>query len=461
MKYSMKPYIALLLACAASIQAAERPHIILVMTDDQGWGQTGYQNHPHLKTPNLDAMAANGLRFTHFYAGASNCSPTRATVLTGRSNDRAGVFDHGYPLRLQERTVAQALRDNGYATAHLGKWHLNGLRGPGIPILKEDSHHPGAFGFDTWFSVSNFFDYDPLISRQGTIEQHRGDSSEIIVREALKFLQANQHSGKPFFIVIWYGSPHAPMIANEADRAPFQNLSEKHQHHLGELKAMDRSIGALRNELRQLGIARNTLLWFNSDNGGLPGYGKEAVGNLRGHKNTMYEGGLRVPGIIEWPAVIQKPRTTPFRAGTMDIFPTIAEAAALPYSSMLQPQDGISLMPLFEREIAVRPQPLFFHHRNRGVVIDGDHKLMAQNQTFELYNLANDDEETRNLYKENDPVSQRLLQIYTKWKTSLDASREGKDYAEGVVLPNNPQRRHWKDDPAYQPYLQQFQQNVH
>lgn len=167
---------------------------------------------------------------------------------------------------------------------------------------------------------------------------------------------------------------------------------------------------ALRNGLRQLGIARNTLLWFNSDNGGLPGYGKEAVGHLRGHKNTMYEGGLRVPGIIEWPAVIQKPRTTSFRAGTMDIFPTIAEAAALPYSSMLQPQDGISLMPLFEREIAVRPQPLFFYHRNRGVVIDGDHKLMAQNKTFELYNLANDEEETRNLYKENDPVSQRLLQ---------------------------------------------------
>lgn len=459
----MKSFIALFLICltAPAIQATERPHIILVMTDDQGWGQTGYQNHPHLKTPNLDAMAANGLRFNFFYAGAANCSPTRATVLTGRSNDRAGVFDHGYPLRLQERTVAQALRDNGYATAHFGKWHLNGLRGPGIPILKEDSHHPGAFGFDTWFSVSNFFDYDPLISRQGTIEQHRGDSSEIIVREALKFLRANQNSGKPFFIVIWYGSPHAPMIAGKADRAPFQNLPEKHQHHLGELKAMDRSIGALRNGLRQLGIARNTLLWFNSDNGGLPGYGKEAVGNLRGHKNTMYEGGLRVPGIIEWPAVIQKPRTTSFRAGTMDIFPTIAEVAALPSSSMLQPQDGISLTPLFEREIAVRSKPLFFHHRNRGVVIDGDYKLIAQNKAFELYNLANDEEETRNLYNENDPVSQRLLKIYSDWKTSLNASREGKDYPEGVVLPNNPPRRFWKDDPAYQPYLNQFQQNVH
>lgn len=461
MKYSMKLFITLFLTCAAPILAEERPHIILVMTDDQGWGQIGYQNHPHLKTPNLDAMAANGLRFNYFYAGASNCSPTRATVLTGRSNDRTGVFNHGYPLRLQEKTVAQALRDNGYATAHFGKWHLNGLRGPGVPILKEDSHHPGAFGFDTWFSVSNFFDYDPLISRQGTIERHRGDSSEIIVREALQFLQANQNSGKPFFIVIWYGSPHAPMIADKADRAPFQNLPEKHQHHLGELKAMDRSIGALRKGLRQLGIARNTLLWFNSDNGGLPGYGKETVGHLRGNKSTMYEGGLRVPGIIEWPAVIQKPLTTSFRAGTVDIFPTIAEVAALPSSSMLQPQDGISLMPLLKGKISVRPRPLFFHHQNRGVVIDGDHKLVAQNKGFELYNLANDDQETRNLYKENDPVSRRLLKIYSDWKTSLNASREGKDYPEGVVLPNNPERRFWKDDPAYQPYLKQFQQNAH
>ena len=145
----------------------------------------------------------------------------------------------------------------------------------------------------------------------------------------------------------------------------------------------------------------------------------------------------------------------------MDIFPTIAEAAALPSSSMLSPQDGISLMPLLKSKIAARSKLLFFHHRNRGVIIDGDHKLIAQKGAFELYNLANDDQETRNLYNENDPVSQRLLKIYKDWKISLNASREGKDYPEGIVLPNNPERRLWKDDPAYQPYLQQFQQNVH
>ena len=137
---------------------ADKPNIILVMADDQGWGQTGYYNHPILKTPNLDAMAAAGLRFDRFYAGGPVCSPTRATVLTGRSHDRTNVQSHGYPLRNQEKTVAQALQRAGYATGHFGKWHLNGIRGPGVPVLKEDKRHPGKFGFDTWLSVTNFFE---------------------------------------------------------------------------------------------------------------------------------------------------------------------------------------------------------------------------------------------------------------------------------------------------------------
>ncbi|MCA1810059.1 MAG: sulfatase-like hydrolase/transferase, partial [Lentisphaerae bacterium] len=124
-------------------RTAGKPNIVLIMTDDQGWGETGYYNHPVLKTPNLDAMAANGLRFDRFYAAAPVCSPTRATVLTGRTNDRAGVHDHGYPLRLQEKTLPRALQQQGYRTAHFGKWHLNGIRGPGVPIFKDDPYGPG------------------------------------------------------------------------------------------------------------------------------------------------------------------------------------------------------------------------------------------------------------------------------------------------------------------------------
>ncbi len=179
----------LFLLAPAGIQAADRPNFVLVMTDDQGWGQTGYRGHPHLKTPHLDAMAANGLRLDRFYAGASNCSPTRATVLTGRTNDRTGVFNHGYPLRLQEVSLARVLLEAGYRTAHFGKWHLNGLRGPGAPILASDTHAPGGFGFTQWLSATNYIDRDPLLGRMGEFEEFEGDSSEVIVEQAVDYLR--------------------------------------------------------------------------------------------------------------------------------------------------------------------------------------------------------------------------------------------------------------------------------
>ena len=150
-------FILSLFSCTENVDD-ESPNIILIMTDDQGWGQTSYYDHPVLETPNLDAMAENGLRFERFYAAAPVCSPTRASILTGRTNDRTGVVDHGYALRKQEKTIAVALQKAGYATGHFGKWHLNGLKGPGVPILKDDDHSPESFGFDYWISTTNFFD---------------------------------------------------------------------------------------------------------------------------------------------------------------------------------------------------------------------------------------------------------------------------------------------------------------
>ena len=255
------------------------------MADDMGWGQTGYYDHPVLETPHLDAMAASGIRFDRFYAGAPNCSPTRASVMTGRSNDRTGVSNHGFPLRQQEETVAQALRKVGHATGHFGKWHLNGLRGPGVPVLASDTRGPAAFGFETWLSVTNFFDRDPLMGQASSFVELQGDSSEIIVARALEFARAQREAGRPFFAVIWYGTPHSPFVASEADRAAFQDLDEASQHHYGELVAMDRSIGTLRNGLGSLGIAEQTLVWFTSDNGGLARITPDTTGGLRGFKN--------------------------------------------------------------------------------------------------------------------------------------------------------------------------------
>lgn len=446
--------LTLALTCSLSI-AAEKPHIVLVMADDQGWGQMGYQGHPDLKTPNFDEMAASSLRFNRFYAGASNCSPSRATVLTGRSNDRTGVYTHGYPLRLQEKTIAQALSKAGYATGHFGKWHLNGLRGPGVPVLGTDTHSPGAFGFEHWLTATNYFDMDPLIGRMGEFEDFKGDSSEVAVAEALKFIEEKAVE-QPTFTVIWYGTPHDPMIASEADRAPFAHLDERAQHQYGEILAMDRSIGHLRSTLRDLGIAENTLIWYCSDNGGLSNVGEGTMGGLRGSKNTMYEGGLRVPGIIEWPAKIAKGRITDFPAGTVDIFPTIAEIVGLPEEARLQPQDGQSILPVIQGEKVQRSAALPFRHTDRGVLIEKRYKLLSQNGAYELYDLITDPAEATNLIEEKTEIAKEMISQWSEWSASVDASDAGADYPEGEVAPNQPERRFWYEDEGYLPFIEQF-----
>ncbi len=452
----MKLAIALSLFLFTAAIAVEKPHIILVMADDQGWGQTSYNGHPDLKTPHLDEMAENGLRFDRFYAGASNCSPSRATVMTGRTNDRTGVQNHGYPLRLQEKTLPQALRNTGYTTAHFGKWHLNGLRGPGAPILAGDTHNPGAFGFDHWLSVTNYFDRDPLLSRMGEFEDFEGDSSEVVIPEALKWIEKNA-SEKPTFTVVWYGTPHDPMIASEADQEPFAELPDRSRNQYGEILAMDRSIAALRKGLRDQGIADNTLIWYCSDNGGLPGFGPDTMGGLRGTKNTMYEGGLRVPGIIEWPARIPAGRVTDFPAGTVDIFPTIAEIVGIPDSAMLKPQDGLSLLPLIDgKEDGRREKPLIFRHDGRGVLNDGRYKLIARKGEFELYDLEEDQAETNDIFETEGDVASWMKKEWAKVNQSIENSVAGKDYPSGEVDPDQPDRRFWHEDPAYQPFLEEL-----
>jgi len=454
--------LALLLPPSAAAAAAEptsRPHIILVMADDMGWGETSYNGHPILKTPHLDAMAAAGLRFDRFYAGAPNCSPTRSTVMTGRNNDRAGVENHGYALRRQEKTLPRALRDAGYATAHFGKWHLNGFRGPGAPVLATDDHNPGEFGFDEWLSATNFFDRNPLLSRRGKFEEFKGDSSEIIVAEALKFLTQHRAGPKPTFTVIWYGSPHAPFDADEPDRAPFGSLNKLSQHHYGELVALDRSVGTLRRGLRDLGLADNTLLWFCSDNGGLPEISPSTVGNLRGFKNTVYEGGLRVPGIIEWPAVIKQPRITQYPAGTIDIFPTLADVLGLPSTVLLTPVDGSSLRPLFTSELPTRVKPLAFHHQRRAAWIDNRYKLIQPNlaeEKFELYDLVSDPAESHDLAATQPEIFARLRTALVAWNVSIAASVAGQDYPERKVSPSEPLSRDWATAPEYQSHLPQL-----
>lgn len=318
-------------ASADGGELARRPNIVLCMADDQGWGDMGYCGHPHVQTPHFDDLARTGLRFDRFYAAAPVCSPTRGSVMTGRHPNRFGCFKWGYPLRPQEITVAQALGSAGYVTGHFGKWHLGSVR-KGSPV------NPGAFGFDEWLSAENFYDNDPILSHKGDAVRLQGESSMIAVDAALEFIEAHAGGPSPFLAVVWFGSPHLPHIAAEEDRALYEGLPEAEQHFLGEITGMDRAFGKLRAQLDRLGLRESTLLWYCSDNGGLPGLG--ATGGRKA-KASVYEGGLRVPALMEWPGAIPAPRRTSVPCVTSDIMPTILELAGVRPPD--RPLDGVSL----------------------------------------------------------------------------------------------------------------------
>ncbi|NQT84977.1 sulfatase-like hydrolase/transferase [bacterium] len=352
---------------ASGDSLSRKPSIILCMADDQGWGDMAYNGHPVLKTPNFDAMAASALRFDRFYAAAPVCSPTRGSVMTGRHPNRFGCFKWGHTLRPQEITIAEALRKAGYITGHFGKWHLGS-------VCKDSPVNPGASGFDEWFSAPNFFDNDPILSREGVAVQTQGESSMLTVDAAIEFIRKHARSPKPFLAVVWFGSPHGPHHAAEQDRAIYEDHAKALQHFYGEITGMDRAFGKLRKELRRLGIHENTILWYCSDNGGLPGKGTTGG---RGNKGTVYEGGLRVPAILEWPDRIPRPRITDIPSNTSDIYPTLLEIVELRLDNQ-PPLDGISLVSLIDDKMEFRPKPMGFWDYPVGGISTPSKKLMSE-----------------------------------------------------------------------------------
>lgn len=438
-----------LLASAAGSPAdpARKTNIILCMTDDQGWGDVSYNGLKKIQTPNLDAMAAAGLRFNRFYAAHPSCSPTRASVMTGRNPNRDGTFWPGMPLRKQEMTIAQAAKRADYATGHFGKWHLSGGKsGAGRALPADDPLHPGHFGFDEWFTVSNWFDTDWTFSRNGEPVKVSGDGSDAIVAEALTFIGKNAKKNQPMLAVIWFGSPHIPLKPTAEDLKVAGGSP-----YYGEMIGVDRSMGTLRKGLRELGIADNTLLWFNSDNGAWidekaepDTYGSNGI--LRGHKGELWEGGIRVPGIIEWPARIKQPAVTEVVAVTSDIYPTVVDVLNVNIPNQIQPLDGISIVPLLDGKMKERPQPIgFWHHGNQS--LDGGPAVWMENQyklhkraadKYELYDLLADISEKNDLAAIHPEVVARMKAKLEKWQQSVRGSIRGEDYPEKKVLEPQP-----------------------
>ena len=335
--------LAPMLSTAQEKAKSDRPNIVLVMTDDQGWGDTGYNGHPVIKTPVLDEMARTGARFDRFYSSHPLCGPTRASVLTGRNNNRAGVFVPGYALPPDEVTIAQWLKDAGYATGHFGKWHLGG-------VTADAPSNPSAFGFDEWVSAINFYSVNPIFSRMGEAEQQKGEGSLLTVKEAIRFIDRQAAQERPFFAVVWFGAVHGPQKTTSEFTDLYADQPEPVAKYAGMTTAMDAAVGQLREALDEAGVRENTLLWFCSDNGGA---GPVTVTGGRGKKRMMWEGGLRVPGLIEWPAVVRQPLVTALPASTSDIYPTLLEAVDLPPEERLL--DGVSLMPLLRTGRQERP----------------------------------------------------------------------------------------------------------
>ena len=448
--------ILVLFASASLLSGAEtvsRPNVVLVMADDQGWGDTGYNGHPDLKTPNLDDLAKCGLRLNRFYTAHFNCSPTRASVMTGRNPMRMGTFSPGSPIRAQELTVAKVLQSAGYATGHFGKWHLNGKNGdknttaiPGRAILATDPLNPGKLGFDEWVSADNYFDLDPVLGRNGVPEKFQGDGSDVTTDEALKFIRKQAAANKPFLTVVWFGNPHVPHLALPADKALYGKLSEGEQNYYGEITGVDRSVGRLRTALKELKLTDNTIFWYCSDNGGANG--PKSTGNLRGSKGTMWEGGLRVPGLVEWPARIPKPVVSDVPCCTLDMYPTILEATSTVAQNQIQPLDGVSLVPLFEGKTESRSKPIPFWTRGKNmgghaVLLDWPYKLhlnpsqgkgkeKGKDETpssIMLFDVSKDPKETTDLAaKEPERMAKMKTQLQ-EWQASVEKSLGGADYA--------------------------------
>jgi len=457
---------------AVSATAGEKPNIVLVMADDQGWGDMAYNGHPVLQTPNFDAMAAAGLRFDRFYAAAPVCSPTRGSVMTGRHPNRFGCFKWGHTLRPQEVTVAEALKQAGYTTGHFGKWHLGSVRS-GSPV------NPAASGFDEWLSAPNFFDNDPILSRRGKAVAMQGESSMVTVDAALEFIRRCASEKKRFLAVVWFGSPHGPHKALDEDCRRYADQPRSRQHFYGEITAMDRAFGKLRDELDALGVRPNTLLWYCSDNGALS---VGSSGGRRGRKCSIYEGGLLVPAILEWPRRISKPRVTKMPCNTCDIYPTLLEIAGVTVAGQ-PPLDGVSLVSLIDGERTERSAAMGFWDypvsgistpsqqwmsellaaqraggepkdrsklrldagkiKNRyreselpghAARLEGDWKLHrisgkgGAKVKFELYNLADDPQEKHDLANQHKDRAAAMKRDLEAWQKSVVRSLNGEDY---------------------------------
>jgi arylsulfatase A-like enzyme len=406
-------------------EAATKPNILLIVGDDMGYADVGFHGCKDIPAPNLDALAASGVRFTSGYVSGPYCSPTRAGLLTGRYQTRFGhEFNPGGAgsgLPLSERTIADRLKTVGYATGLVGKWHLGA----------EPEYHPLKRGFDEFYGFmggSHSYFQSAGIQR-GTDPVNELDyTTDAFGREAVSFIE--RHKGQPWFLYLAFNAVHTPMHATDDRLAKFANVSdEKRRTHNAMMFAMDEAIGRVRGKLAEAGLETNTLVFFISDNGGpvMPGTTMNASRNdpLRGGKRTTLEGGIRVPFLVCWPGKLN-PGVYPQPVIQLDLTATALAAAGVVASPDWK-AEGVNLLPFLQGEKSGAPHDALYWRFGRQMAIRaGDYKLVrydsnadtltgARNQPVtpaKLYNLAVDIGETKDLAA---ALPEKVKELQSRW----------------------------------------------
>ena len=450
-----------------NVMAQNKPNIILIMADDLGWGDTGYNGNKVIRTPNLDQMAIEGIRFNRFYSASAVSSPTRSSCLTGRNPYRTGVFSANQGiLRTQEVTISELLKEEGYLTGHFGKWHLgtltytenDGRRGragntkeynppklhgytdafvtesalPTFDPMKKPLKRYNSIGWD-YIKEGEPFDFFGVnywnIDGEKVTDNLDGDDSRIIMDRVIPFIGKSKSIQAPFLAVVWFHAPHTPCVAGPSYKEMYKDHSSDMQNYAGCITAMDEQIGRLRMYLKEIGQDQNTMIFFCSDNG--PETGNMGVtGGFRDRKRSLYEGGVRVPGIMVWPQKIKKPITTDIPCVTSDYLPTIIDILKINKCKTPNELDGISLLPLIEGKMKQRPVPIGFLFGNQASFVDKQFKLYAKEGVFELYDIVKDPFEKVNIQSSQanvvDSLKMSLIKFISSCKNSFDGGEYGK-----------------------------------
>ncbi|MDA7597863.1 sulfatase-like hydrolase/transferase [bacterium] len=407
-KTTFTSILLLSLAALAPTHAEEKatPNFVIFVADDMGWGDSGTYGHPLIKTPNLDKLASQGVKFTQCYSACGVCSPSRSAILTGRTPYRNGVWrhlsgNHEAHLRASEITYPELLKEIGYENCHVGKWHLNSKQQFNTPEFPQ----PGDHGFDYWMYSHN--NAEPShknpknFVRNGVpVGKMEGYSAQLVAAEAAHWLEEVRDTEKPFSMSVWVHEPHSPIATDRQ----FSELYGGHENskYMGNITQLDHALGQVMEALDKAGVSDDTLLFFTSDNGPVPNYGGTA-GGLRGVKRSSHEGGIRVPGVARWPGHIEAGTVSDIPVIGSDIFSTILDIVGIPLPGD-RTIDGTSMLPAFNGKAVTRSVPLYWRTHvspvgDRSALRIGDWKIVSNDEMtkFLLFNIQEDWKEENDL----------------------------------------------------------------